>query len=74
MLTLQQRTQEEIDRKQEKLNEYKKTELQGAEDVAVLTQQIGKLNEEMQEYQKSNEKLQKLNTYMIKLTHKLKHM
>ena len=33
MLTLQQRTQEEIDRKQEKVNEYKKTELQGAEDV-----------------------------------------
>jgi DNA repair exonuclease SbcCD ATPase subunit len=71
MLTLQQRTQEEINRKQERVNEYKKTELQGAEDVAILTQQIGKLNEEMQEYQKSNEKLQKLNTYMIKLTHKL---
>ena len=71
MLTLQQKTQEEINRKQERVNEYKKTELQGAEDVAILTQQIGKLNEEMQEYQKSNEKLQKLNTYMIKLTHKL---
>ena len=71
MLTLEKRTQEEIDRKQEKVNEYKKTELQGAEEVTVLTQQIGKLNEEMQEYQKSNEKLQKLNTYLIKLTHKL---
>ena len=71
MLTLEKRTQEEIDRKQGKVNEYKKTELQGAEEVTVLTQQIGKLNEEMQEYQKSNEKLQKLNTYLIKLTHKL---
>ena len=71
MLTLEKRTQEEIDRKQVKVNEYKKTELQGAEEVMVLTQQIGKLNEEMQEYQKSNEKLQKLNTYLIKLTHKL---
>jgi DNA repair exonuclease SbcCD ATPase subunit len=71
MLTLEKRTQEEIDRKQVKVNEYKKTELQGAEEVTVLTQQIGKLNEEMQEYQKSNEKLQKLNTYLIKLTHKL---
>ena len=71
MMSLQQRTQEEIERKQAKVNEYKKTELQGAEDVAILTQQIGNLNEEMQEYQKSNEKLQKLNTYLIKLTHKL---
>ena len=71
MLTLEKRTQEEIDRKQGKVNEYKKTELQGAEEVTVLTQQIEKLNEEMQEYQKSNEKLQKLNTYLIKLTHKL---
>ena len=62
MLTLEKRTQEEIDRKQVKVNEYKKTELQGAEEVTVLTQQIGKLNEEMQEDQKSNEKLQKLNT------------
>ena len=68
---MNKRTQEEIDRKQEKVNEYKKTELQGAEEVTVLTQQIGNLNEEMQEYQKSNEKLQKLNTYLIKLTHKL---
>ena len=71
MLTLEKRTQEEIDRKEEKIFAYKKTELQGAEEVTVLTQQIGKLNEEMQEYQKSNEKLQKLNTYLIKLTHKL---
>ena len=71
MLNLQQRTQEEIDRKQEKVNEYKKTELQGAEDVAILTQQIGNLNEEMQEYQTASEKIKKLNTYMIKLTHKL---
>ena len=67
MLTLEKRTQEEIDRKQGKVNEYK-NRTQGAEDVAILTQQIGNLNEEMQEYQKSNEKLQKLNTYLIKLT------
>ena len=71
MLNLQQRTQEEIDRKQEKVNEYKKTELQGAEDVSLLTQQIGNLNEEMQEYKSASEKINKLNTYMIKLTHKL---
>ncbi len=71
MLSLQQRTQDEIDRKQEKVNEYKNTELQGAEEVTILTEQIGKLNKEMLEYSKSSEKLTKLNTYLIKLTHKL---
>ena len=71
MLELEKQNKEAVAKKTEKIKEYKKTELQGVEDVAILTQQIGKLNEEMQEYQKSNEKLQKLNTYMIKLTHKL---
>jgi len=71
MFSLEKKTQEEIDRKKEKINEYKNTELQGAEEVSVLTEQIGKLNEEMQEYSKSNEKLNKLNTYLIKLTHKM---
>ena len=71
MMSLQQRTQEEINRKQEKVNEYKKTELQGAEDVSILTQQIGNLNEEMKTYQKSSDKLAKLNTFMIKMTHKM---
>ena len=71
MMSLQQRTQEEIDKKQEKISEYKKTELQGAEDVTLLTNQIGNLNKEMQEYQTSSEKLQKLNTFLIKVTHKL---
>jgi len=71
MFSLEKKTQEEIDRKKEKINEYKNTELQGAEEVSFLTEQIGKLNEEMQEYSKSNEKLNKLNTYLIKLTHKM---
>ena len=71
MLSLQQRTQEEIDRKQEKVKEYKKTELQGAEDVQILTQQIGKLNEEMQEYQTAGEKIKKLNTFLTKVQVKM---
>ena len=71
MLTLEKRNQEEIDRKEEKIFEYKKTEMQGVEDVAILTQQIENLNKEMQDYAKSNEKLNKLNTYLIKVTHKL---
>ena len=44
MHTLEKRTQEEINKKEEKINEYKKIELQGAEDVVVLTNQIGNLN------------------------------
>ena len=71
MLTLEKRNQEEIDRKKEKIDVYKKTELQGVEDVSLLTQQICNLNEEMHEYQQSNGKLRKLNTYLIKVTHKL---
>ena len=71
MFSLEKKTQEEIDRKKEKINEYKNTELQGAEEVSVFTEQICKLNKEMQEYSKSTEKLSKLNTYLIKLTHKL---
>ena len=71
MFSLEKKTQEEIDRKKEKIKEYKDTELQGAEEVSVFTEQICKLNKEMQEYSKSTEKLSKLNTYLIKLTHKL---
>ncbi len=71
MITLEKRNQEEIDRKEEKIFAYRKTELQGTEDVQELTQQICNLNKEMQDYSKSNEKLKKLNTYLIKVTHKL---
>tara|TARA_Y100001970_G_scaffold293313_1_gene439264 strand:- start:1943 stop:3688 length:1746 start_codon:yes stop_codon:yes gene_type:complete len=71
MLTLEKRTQEEIDRKKEKIEEYKKTESKANNDIELLTNEIGNLNEEMQAYQKSNEKLKKLNTYLIKLQGKL---
>ena len=71
MFSLEKKTQEEFDRKKEKINEFKNTELQGAEEVTILTEQICKLNKEMQEYSKSSEKLSKLNTYLIKLTHKM---
>ena len=71
MLTLEKRNQEEIDRKKEKIFEYKKTELQDTENVEELTQQICRLNKEMEEYHQSSEKLKKLNTYLIKVTHKL---
>jgi DNA repair exonuclease SbcCD ATPase subunit len=71
MLELEKRTQEEIDKKQEKVKQYKKTELQGAEDVSILTQQIGKLNEEMQSYQNAGEKIKKLNTFLTKVQVKM---
>ena len=72
MLELEKRTQEEIDKKEEKIFSYKKTELQGAEDVVVLTNQIGNLNKEMEGCQTSSEKLKKLNTFLIKVQGKLK--
>ena len=71
MLQLEKRTKEEIDKKKEKIIEFKNTEIKDSEDVEVLTEEICKLNKEMQEYSKSSEKLSKLNTYLIKLTHKL---
>ena len=71
MLTLEKRTQDEIDRKKEKILEYKETETNVNKDVELLTSEIGNLNKEMQEYQKSTEKLKKLNTYLIKLQGKL---
>jgi DNA repair exonuclease SbcCD ATPase subunit len=71
MLQLEKRTKEEIDKKKEKISEFKNTEIKGSEDVAILTEEICKLNKEMQEYSKSSEKLSKLNTYLIKMTHKL---
>ena len=71
MLTLEKRTEEEVKKKQKQIDEYRETESQGIEDVSILTQQIERLNEEMREYSKSSEKLKKLNTFLIKLTHKL---
>ena len=71
MLELEKRTQEEIDKKQEKVKQYKKTELQGAEDVQILTQQIGNLNKEMQAYQSAGEKIKKLNTFLTKVQVKM---
>ena len=60
MLTLEKRTQDEIDRKKEKIEEYKKNESKANNDIELLTVEIGNLNEEMQEYQKSNAKIKKL--------------
>lgn len=71
MLTLEKRTEEDIKKKQKQIDEFQATETQGLEEVLILTQQIERLNKEMKEYSKSSEKLKKLNTFLIKLTHKL---
>jgi len=71
MLTLEKRTEEDIKKKQKQIEEYQITETHGTEEVLIFTQQIERLNKEMKEYSKSSEKLKKLNTFLIKLTHKL---
>ena len=71
MLTLEKRTEEDIKKKKKQIEEYQTTETHGTEEVLILTQQIERLNKEMKEYSKSSEKLKKLNTFLIKLTHKL---
>ena len=71
MLNLEKRDKEEIDRKKQKIIEYQQKETDNTDIITELTQEIEKLNEEMQDYSQSSEKLNKLNTYLIKLTHKL---
>ena len=71
MFELEKQNKEAVAKKTEKINEYKKTELQANEDISILTQQISKLNEEMQEYKTSSEKIKKLNTFLIKVQSKL---
>ena len=71
MLTLERRTEEDIKKKKKQIEEYQATETCGTEEVVILTQQIERLNKEMKEYSKSSANLKKLNTFLIKLTHKL---
>ena len=71
MMNLEKRDKEEIDRKRAKIAEYQQKETDNSTIVANITQQIEKLNKDMKDYQESNAKLSKLNTYLIKLTHKL---
>ena len=71
MLNLEKRDKEEIDRKKQKIIEYQQKETDNTDIITDLTQQILRLNEEMLDYKQSNKKLNKLNTYLMKLTHKL---
>ena len=71
MMNLEKRDKEEIDRKRAKIAEYQQKETDNSTIVANITQQIEKLNKDMKDYQESSAKLSKLNTYLIKLTHKL---
>lgn len=71
MLNLEKRDKEEIDRKKQKILEYQQKETDNTDIITDLTQQILRLNEEMLDYKQSNKKLNKLNTYLMKLTHKL---
>ena len=71
MMNLEKRDKEEIDRKRVKIAEYQQKETDNSTIVANITQQIEKLNKDMKDYQESSAKLSKLNTYLIKLTHKL---
>ena len=71
MLNLEKRDKEEIDRKKQKIVEYEQKETENSDIITNLTQQILRLNEEMLDYKQSSKKLTKLNTYLMKLTHKL---
>ena len=71
MMNLEKRDKEEIGRKKSKIVTYQQKEADNSTIIANLTQQIESLNKDMRDYQASSQKLGKLNTYLIKLTHKL---
>ena len=71
MMNLEKRDKEEIGRKKSKIITYQQREADNSTIIANLTQEIESLNKDMQDYQASSQKLSKLNTYLIKLTHKL---
>tara|TARA_B100000963_G_scaffold147988_1_gene128835 strand:+ start:2380 stop:4125 length:1746 start_codon:yes stop_codon:yes gene_type:complete len=72
MLELQKKTNAEIDKKKERIDEFLTEEQLSVEMISEYTQQISSLNEQMNEYAASSDRLKKLNNVLIKLKSKLK--
>ena len=71
MFELEKKNKEEIDRKREKITESEQEELTANGEINSLVEQVNSLNTEMEEYANSVDKLDKLNTILIKLNQKL---
>ena len=72
MLELENKTKEEIIRKENKISELLQNENDQHLEIARLNSEVQKYSEEMEELNSSSSKLKKLNTFLIKLQGKLK--
>ncbi|MAD25503.1 MAG: recombinase [Verrucomicrobiales bacterium] len=71
MFELEKKNKEEIDRKREKITDAEQEELETNGEIQRLVDNVQSLNEELEDYSKSVDKLDKLNTILIKLNQKL---
>ena len=71
MLELEKKNKEEIVRKQNKISELLEDENKNTEEIARLTEEVLNHSKEMEEVSSSEKKLKKLNTYLVKIQHKL---
>ena len=71
MLELENKTKEEINRKENKISELLQNENEQHQEIARLNSEVQKHSEEMEELNNSSSKLKKLNTFLIKLQGKL---
>ena len=71
MLELEKKNKEEITRKENKIAELLQSENKNHQEVARLSEEVGKHSEEMQELSNCTTKLKKLNTFLFKIQSKL---
>ena len=71
MFELEKKNKEEIDRKRARITEAEQEELETNGSIQRLVDNVQDLQQEMEEYAKSVDKLEKLNTILIKLNQKL---
>ena len=71
MLELEKKNKEEITRKENKITELLQNENENHQEIARLSEEVGKHSEEMQELSNCTTKLKKLNTFLFKIQSKL---
>ena len=71
MLELEKKNKEEITRKENKIAELLQNENENHQEIARLSEEVGKHSEEMQTLSSSTTKLKKLNTFLFKIQSKL---
>ncbi len=71
MFELEKKNQEEVLKKEEKIKEYETENEQATEEIKILAEEAHLLHKQLEDYAASADKLQKLNTILIKLQQKL---